>query len=140
MRQDVKDLADAMERGWNMVPVTCYPYFNDDYDVDNIPLNKVTSACAIGHALLGKGTTNIWNSRVLFPVLQKQFVIHPHIDDSIPLASAICNLLLIHEWTTPQVIAWLRSHQEDDTPSMYDCKSYPHCGCTKFRECWRNDE
>ena len=109
MRQDVKDFADAMEAGWQKVPNMCWCFFKRDD-------NKIIAACAMGHALLGKGEITAARVSQLFPIIQKQMVKNifqgSEADTKVNLEIAL-NELVKEGWTTPQVIEWLRSHQED---------------------------
>jgi len=121
MRQDVKDLADSMERGWKLAPKNCFWYFsgsrNTGRPTTRIPLEQVVAACAMGHALLGKGTTNIGEISKLFPILDTQGVLDAEFptEDCMnwSLSEAINDLLLYENWSTPQVVAWLRTHEQD---------------------------
>jgi len=121
MRQDVKELADAMERGWKLVPKTCYAFFvfNDK--------NKITSCCAMGHALLGNGFTpqpgNHYGFdmeklvKEMFPILDYQKVeaskerLYNY--GKFNTLESIINQLILRDWNTLQVIEWLRFHQND---------------------------
>jgi len=114
MRQDVKDLADSMERGWKLAPKNCFWYFNNDSRITRIPFEQVFAACAMGHAILGKGTTNLGEISKLFPILDTQEVLLPGLHmNTVMLSEAINDLLLHENWSTPQVVAWLRTHQND---------------------------
>jgi hypothetical protein len=121
MRQDVKDLADAMERGWKLLPKMSEWYFEspDEYfDQDNFRAFKITCACAQGHALLGTpAAVGVPDRHKFFPILRNQLVKfrgkHPYSKSERSLEYAINTLIMDDKWTTPQVIAWLRSHQED---------------------------
>jgi len=114
MRQDVKELIDAMEKGWKMLPVMSDWYFKDQHGIASTvagKLSNISAACAQGHALIGVNCFNAFNRVQLFPILEKQWVSYG--DRTFPLASAINKLVILHRWTTPQVIEWLRSHLED---------------------------
>jgi hypothetical protein len=120
MRNDIKDLADAMERGWNLVPkVSPRDYFNNQAISGYGPISGIKSACAQGHALLGMNTTAINQLFVLFPVLLSQRVEATkqsknfYADDTTWLTTAINELVGLYGWDTPKVVAWLRTHQND---------------------------
>lgn len=114
MRQDVKDLADAMERGYRLVPKNCYAFFNDDLSLSHVPIDKINSACAMGHALIGRNESDVSRLGYLFPILDDQRVEDPRNRLFGTLLFCAINML-IHNygWTTLQVIEWLRSHLND---------------------------
>ena len=118
MRQDVKDLADAMEAGWQKAPITTYAHFRFED-------NRVSGACAMGHALLGVGyvpeggslyDANVAEAtvRARFPILINQMVSTPDgmWREEETLEHAI-NLLVLKRWTTPDIIRWLRTFQNE---------------------------
>jgi hypothetical protein len=116
MRQDVKDLADAMEAGWNKVPRMSNWYFSiKSHDMLRSVirnLHGVEAACAQGHALIGKGVLDADQRHTLFPILRKQTVqVRPTCTGD--LEYAINTLVMNEGWTTPQVVAWLRTHEQD---------------------------
>lgn len=119
LRQDVKDFADAMERGWKLAPDNCYGHFRfvkGSHD-------QVIACCAMGHAMLGAGVnpTRLMNdcklnelkANELFPILHTQRVenLGWHNAPTQTLESAINDLMLLG-WTTPRVINWLRSRTD----------------------------
>jgi len=108
MSNDYKELADAMERGWEMVPHNCYWFFNDTHGVSNIPVEEVKSACAMGHALLGIGSTNVINLYNLFPVLKTR-ASHPKFEGIETLETIFNTMIDKGDWSTLDAIAWLRS-------------------------------
>ena len=50
MRQDIKELADAMERGWKQFPTM---HRGSSFKTD--ANDKVIACCAIGHTMVGSG-------------------------------------------------------------------------------------
>ena len=107
MRQDVKELADAMEKGWKLCPKMVNVSF---YTGDR---KNPTACCARGHAALGKygdasRVDRSWDND--FHILWSQHV--KFSDHTDRLAYAINDLVDLG-WTTPQVVAWLRTHLED---------------------------
>jgi len=106
MRQDVKDLADAMERGWKQVPVMNKSiYFETNENGD-----KIVSACALGHALIGFRVASF----DAHPIVFTQAVIdYAYAFGLMNLWLAITRLNDEFNWSTPQIIEWLRSHQND---------------------------
>lgn len=109
MRQDVKALADAMQKGWQTIPHMCrqtfFKYKKDNYE-------KIVSCCAIGHAFIGSGNYHIIIPAVaLFPIMRKQKVRFDN--HEINLYRAITILNDQYRWSTPEIIKWLRSHQND---------------------------
>jgi len=120
MRNDVKELADAMERGWSILPhMSFFMFFQSDhprFNQWNFREFKANSACAQGHALLGTPKAKGINDRhTFFPILMEQRVFYKrpyNFSEEISLGSAIDKLVSIG-WTTPQVVEWLRSHQND---------------------------
>jgi len=106
MRQDVKELADAMERGWEICPHTINDSFFTPYLTPKNPL----ACCPRGHAGLGKYGDASRHTE--FPVLFSQKVQLPMWYGVDILAYAI-NELADAGWTTPQVVAWLRTHEQD---------------------------
>jgi len=108
MQNAYKELADAMERGWEMAPHNCYWFFNDTHGVSNIPIEEVKSACAMGHALLGISSTDVNNLYRLFPVLKTKAP-HPEFKGIETLETIFNHMLDEGAWTTSDAIAWLRS-------------------------------
>lgn len=102
MRQDVKELADAMEIGWGMCPRNT---FVGTYT------KSPEACCPIAHAVLG-AIGQLPHRYILdralriFPVLGKQKV------DDYDLRSSIISLADRHGWSTPQVVAWLRTKED----------------------------
>jgi len=111
MRKDIKELADAMEKGWKKVPVMYKDYFWTG------SRTNPTACCARGHAGLGYNGDpeqgNIWGH--FEKLLDKQKVTSPNPKNkfNLTLAVAIDALVLDYNWDTPKVIKWLRSHQND---------------------------
>ena len=105
MNQQLKDFADAMERGWNLCPNMEHDKFYKGFPT------APTACCANGHAALGMyGNANRWDD---LDYACTQQVKHPHQGgENILLRSAI-NKLVKDGWTTLQVIEWLRSHLND---------------------------
>ena len=105
MRKDIKELADAMQKGWKKVPR------NTRRCSFAGPENNPSACCPLVHAIVGKTGKASWynDSANYFPVLNKQKV------DSMSLKETILKLADVYEWTTPQVIRWLRSHQNELT-------------------------
>lgn len=109
MRQDVKELADAMEAGWKLCPHMVSHSFFTSKDNSNQTPEAPTACCPRGHAGLGKyGSAD---KHTLFPVLFSQRVQFPSY--SIDCLAYAINELADKGWTTPQVVAWLRSHLND---------------------------
>ena len=114
MRQDVKELADAMEAGWKLAPEMCDLYFNDKFYPKSDEV--ISSCCAQGHALLGIGSRNVDDRSVYFPILYNQMVQKIDRDGKpyeLMLCSAIDDLVIGYKWNTPRVVRWLRTHQND---------------------------
>jgi len=129
MRQDVKELADAMERGWKQFPKM---HRGSSFKTD--ANDKVIACCAIGHTMVGAGnfsgiysTTHIVDK---FPPLFDQLVYYPSgfkgkrvirngrnasgLDGTLcVLWDVIVSLNDDYKWNTPQIIEWLRSHLND---------------------------
>lgn len=112
MRQHVKELADAMEKGWKLCPrmVDGATYFSGGDS------KRPTACCAKGHAFLA-----IRGDALPSMYLRERFEIFSAFKQEVMNESGDCATLfeilndLVHEhgWTTPQVIAWLRTHEND---------------------------
>ena len=110
MRQDVKELIDAMQAGWNKVPKNCpHSTFKGSY-------KNPKACCPLGHAMFGKNdkVDSVASLRITcdFPVLLKQKV-KVYFGDLIDLQAAIITLADDYNWSTPKVIKWLKSHLEN---------------------------
>ena len=111
MRQDIKELIDAMQRGWNK-----YPH-NTNIGTKQKIGNKI-GLCPVAHALIGVGVNvddvekNLFVARKYLPVLQHQKVLNCH-GEQYSLDSMIIHLADNYNWTTPEVIEWLKSHLND---------------------------
>ena len=128
MRQDIKELADAMQRGWDKYP-------RNANGSTKIKVDNKIGLCPIAHALIGAGAPidgvedqvyilldagapvlgvedKVFDGEKFFPVLRTQKVLNvfKELND---LDAMIMHLADEHLWTTPQVIAWLRSHAND---------------------------
>jgi len=131
MRQDIKELADAMERGWKQFPTM---HRGSSFKTD--ANDKVIACCAIGHTMVGSGNfSGIYYSTIhivdQFPPLFDQLVYYPsgfkgkrvsvtrssrdgRLDGTLcTLWDVIVSLNDDYKWNTPQIIKWLRSHQND---------------------------
>jgi hypothetical protein len=105
MRQDVKDLADAMERGWSEIPrMSTGRFFSfDEWD------KNIVACCALGHLRIGLNRASaafLWER---MPVLDTQAVILQH-GEKLDLFNAIIKLNDEYHWSTPEIVAWLRTH------------------------------
>ena len=107
MRHDVKALADAMERGWKLYPRNTAGYTYFVYE------DHIAGFCPLGHACVGVGIhADIANANSIFSVLLTQNVAWLNEAD-LTLSETIIELADAEGWTTPQVIAWLRTHEND---------------------------
>lgn len=131
MKASLKRLITGMERGWETCPHMSHEiYYNYEWILKNYNLR---SACAIGHAALG-----LYGTPRDFSIVEHEYesirVENPtyepfskslstYVGDikgykTIDLPTAI-NLLVApcdkggYNWTTPQVIEWLKSHLND---------------------------
>jgi hypothetical protein len=108
MNTKLNKLIDHMQKGWEKLPrnPTCGTSYGG---WENHP----TSACPVVHAYLGKtGKVADFESAVhSFPILNSQNV--SYYDGTINLGSAILLLADDYHWSTPQVIAWLKTHLDD---------------------------
>jgi len=103
MRQDVKQLADAMEKGWQKIPhQNKRVFFGYEH-------NKIVSCCAMGHALVG-ARVSVSRMGKRFPILNNQKVFTTSTKIYMSLFEAIAVLNDNHDWTTLQVVDWLRTH------------------------------
>jgi len=113
MHEDIKELVDAMERGYTKIP-----HMNRLFYFQTNESQKIMACCAIGHAYIGK-TGAVYdfcetvNSHKLFPVLGTQMVTIDGEDKPCTLWGAITRLNDHYLWTTPQIVEWLRSYQKD---------------------------
>lgn len=125
MKALLQRLITGMEAGWKKCPETNHiVYFNCD------PSDKLLSCCAVGHVALG-----LYDSARQFRKVEEEFksiqVVNPTYerfpesrstyvgnikgDKTIDVATAISLLVARpqdggYNWTTPQVIDWLKSH------------------------------
>jgi len=103
MDQATKEYADAMERGWAKCPKMCKSRFYIGFP------NTPESCCGNGHAALGKhGDASQWYT---FEKTVKHVMVKKDAD-TIDLPTAI-DFLAIANWTTPQIVEWIRSHKND---------------------------
>jgi hypothetical protein len=106
MRQDVKELADAMERGWYEVPnMSTGKFFK--YDTHD---KNVIACCALGHLRIGLDYTPAYHLYERMPILGIQYVVSEN-GGRFDLFTAIVKLNDEYHWSTRDIIAWLRSHQ-----------------------------
>jgi len=107
----VKNYADAMEKGWIKCPVMV----NNRFWIGDDP-RKPDACCSNGHAALGSSyaNANFWyefektvkHIKVNYWNKQKTSML------IVSLPHAI-DILISDGWTTPQVVEWLRSHEND---------------------------
>ena len=120
MRTDVRELADTMEEGWRRIPGNAY---GASIKTDKLS-GEITGCCPLVHAYLGsegKIITHVFSNRFSewaeekFPLLFKQEIVNPHGEDCKPfyLWQAIIELADADNWSTPRIVSWLRTHQND---------------------------
>jgi hypothetical protein len=105
MDQKVKEYADAMEAGWKKCPHMS----RMEFYVGNSC--KPDACCGNGHAALGLyGDASKWHvAEELIEHIRVQKRGGENVCGEINLSNAI-DLLAIAHWTTPELVAWIRSH------------------------------
>jgi len=108
MRHDVKHLADSMQAGWSKIPRNCpgkswYKRFDE-----------VIACCPLMHASVGHvhRIVSLLALSEHFPILLEQHVIDRN-NSEVTLLNAVIQLADEYRWTTPQIIEWLRTHEQD---------------------------
>jgi hypothetical protein len=108
----VKNYADAMERGWMMCPVMV----SDRFWLGLDPRNP-EACCSNGHAALGsdeyRNADDWFGFRATIDDIKVEYT-NKENNSTMPIRLAsVIDILVGDGWTTPQIIAWLRSHQDD---------------------------
>ena len=105
-RVALRELADAMEAGWNKVP-----YMERTFFYYGGTSTNPSRCCARGHAGLGKNGDAHQGTAYEFPILEEQQVQMPDdATETFGLNEAIDDLVAFYGWNTPDVVRWIRSH------------------------------
>jgi len=112
MRKDVKLLADAMEKGWKMCPkmMDGWGYFRGKRR------SSPEACCAKGHAFLGQYGDAMFSLSVdvrFAAFLAFKQLVLDEAGEETDLFTFLNELSHEYGWTTPQIVKWLRSHQND---------------------------
>jgi hypothetical protein len=115
MRPDIKELADFMEIGWKTIPkMHSGNFFKFDDFKKFRSDNHIVACCALGHLKIGVSNNNLQRFYLSdrISVLDTQLVEMKN-GRKITLVSAIIKLNDEYHWSTPEIVAWLRSHEND---------------------------
>jgi hypothetical protein len=109
MNQPLNEFINAMSAGWKLCPRNANG--SSFLGTGEYPIG----CCPLAHAALGKTgfarTASAVENKNMFPFLKEQQVSGDEFTGS--LYSTIICLADVYNWSTPQVLRWLRTHLND---------------------------